>query len=76
MPRYYFNVSDEASLDELGLDLPSLLAARHEGARLMSDIMKDHPEHFMNGGDWTLTISNDESAELFQTRILINNVHS
>jgi hypothetical protein len=43
MPRYFFDVTDagEASIDDIGVELPSLEAARREALQTLGEIAKD-----------------------------------
>jgi hypothetical protein len=43
MPRFYFDTSDDERLivDEDGIDLPGIQAARDEATRALADLAKD-----------------------------------
>jgi hypothetical protein len=40
MPRYFFHVSDDASLDDLGTELPDIAAAHTEALQMSGQIIK------------------------------------
>lgn len=70
MSMYYFSIETETP-DDVGVDLPSVDAARDEAARLISDMVKDHPERLWADGAWQLTVSDDQCLSLFQVTLAV-----
>ena len=69
MPRYYFNVFDGVHfVDEVGSELPSLSAARHEAVGIASDLLRSRPEEFWTGEAWELETVNECGIALFKLR--------
>jgi hypothetical protein len=64
MPRYFFHIHDGHSvLDDVGLDLPDILAARSAAIELSREILKhDVMEPFLHHLCWQVEIS--DSPEL------------
>lgn len=64
MPRYYFHVHDGHSvLDDVGLDLPDIFAARAAAIELSREILKqDLMDPFLHRHSWHVEIS--DSPEL------------
>jgi hypothetical protein len=66
MSRYYFHVDDGEELpDTLGLELPSLAAAKCEAVRCASRLICDDAERFWNAGELQMTVANEKGLTLF-----------
>jgi hypothetical protein len=65
MPRYYFNVEDgQRLLDDTGLDLPDIAAARNEALRTSGNLLKSGPSASVwNGTPWRLWVTNEPNGE-------------
>jgi hypothetical protein len=76
MPRYYFNIHDDAGVirDEEGMELPDLAAARteaQEGAReLLADALRAHKD--VNGKRMEITDADGTVLESFKVRDMLN----
>jgi hypothetical protein len=66
MPRYHFNVLDAWSIpDEVGTELPSLMAARIEAVRLSAGLLANAAETFWDAGEWRLVVTDPDGLILF-----------
>jgi len=65
MPRYYFNVEDgQCLLDDTGLDLPDIAAARNEAVRTSGNLLKGGPSATMwDGTPWRLWVTDKPNGE-------------
>lgn len=67
MPMYYFHLRDSDTLrDPEGTELPNLAAAR-EHATTVARELKFRNE--ADWADWTMTVKDDDDAELFSFRL-------
>lgn len=66
MPRYYFHVHDGTTIwDRKGTDLPDLRQARRVAVQVATSHLSEAPEHFWNGDDWHLDVTNATGLTLF-----------
>ena len=70
MPRYYFHVEDaHTEIDEVGVELPNLEAARNEAVRTAGEILRDGAAKNLWGGKpWRMWVTQSPSpseTELF-----------
>ncbi len=66
MERFLFTLSNgDPHLDDEGIDLPDLTAARREAARFLSDALKYRSDEFWRDGRWTLTVTDARGLVLF-----------
>jgi hypothetical protein len=69
MPRFYFDVSLGAGLDDVrdeeGSELEGLNAARIEAVRLSAEILRSYPDRFWSVGEWSCTVSDENRLVLF-----------
>jgi Domain of unknown function (DUF6894) len=65
MPRYYFNLEDgKRLLDDEGLDLPDLDAARKEALRASNELLRAGPKgDFWNGSYWRMWVTDEPNGE-------------
>lgn len=57
MPRFYFDIIDGKGLvDDHGVDLPTLDAAKLEALRYMGELLRDEPELFHNSASCRVAI--------------------
>ena len=69
MPHYYFHVEDhQRYIDEDGVELADLAAARIEAVRVSSDMLKDHAAEFWRLGEWRVVVTDSEDKILFALR--------
>lgn len=68
MPRYFFHVMDgKALIDEEGVDLPDINAARKQAIRTAGEILADGEAsgHLMAEFPWQMTVVDDERRTVF-----------
>ncbi len=66
MPRYHFNVYDEApEPDRDGTLLPDLETARIEAIRFAGELLSGHPTRFRQGGQWAIDVTDETGLILF-----------
>jgi hypothetical protein len=65
MPRYYFHLKDgRLSLDDYGIDLPDLGAARKEAVRYSGEVLRDGAHTTLwNGEPWNLWVTDQPAGE-------------
>jgi hypothetical protein len=59
MPRYYFHVEDDRrEIDQIGVELPDLQAARQEAVRAASEILRDGGgQALWSGKPWRMWVT-------------------
>jgi len=66
VPRYYFHVEDhQRYLDQDGVELADLDAARVEAVRVSSDMLRDHAVEFWRLGQWRVVVTDERDKILF-----------
>jgi hypothetical protein len=69
MPRFHFDISPGADLDDApdldGIELEGLSAARIEAVRLSGEILRSYPDRFWSVGEWKCTVSDEDRLILF-----------
>lgn len=66
MPRYFFHVHDgEDRPDFEGTELADLETARRQAVITAGCLLRDHAEHFWNGEEWKMEVSDDSGQTLF-----------
>lgn len=68
MHRYFFHV--EGQPDDLGMELPSLAAAKCEAVRYAGKLICDEAERFWDAGEFTLTVADERDLVLFSLTLL------
>lgn len=63
MPKFYFHV--EGFADDLGVDLPSIDAAKCEAARYAGRLLCDEAVTFWGMGEMSLTVTDERGLSLF-----------
>lgn len=63
MPRFFFQV--EGPPDDLGMELPTLAAAKCEAVRYAGRLICEEAESFWNTADFTMTVTDENSLTLF-----------
>jgi hypothetical protein len=67
MSRYHFTTANgETHLDEEGSELQDLDTARIEGARLLGQMIRDHPDRFWESGEIILRVTDDQGKLQFE----------
>ena len=66
MARFFFNVHDGSDRpDREGTELPDLAAARHAAVRFAAELLRDHPDEFWNGEDWSMDVADADGLLFF-----------
>lgn len=63
MPRFHFKV--DGPPDDLGMDLPSLSAAKCEAVRYAGRLLCGRASEFWDTGDFMMTVADDQGLTLF-----------
>ena len=70
MPRYFFNVKDGVDiLDNEGVELADLYAARLQAVRFSGELLKDHPDVFWIQHEWRIEVTDETKLILFAIHI-------
>jgi hypothetical protein len=71
MARFYFNVDDgkELAIDDLGVELADLAAARKEAAIFAGEMLKDGPDDFWDVQGWRMAITDAAGLTLFTIEV-------
>jgi hypothetical protein len=77
MPRYFFHVQDSSTvLDNEGLELPNLDAAREEAIRACGEIVRELPEALKKGDPFRLWLTDDPDGRgrtIFTVKVAAEN---
>ena len=71
MPRYYFDLrdGDDVSLDDEGLELPSIERVQEEAARSIADMVRDAVRKDRNGAGQQMAVEvRDDDGPVLQVR--------
>ena len=72
MPRFHFNVYDgEASIDEVGAELPDLIFARREAIRYSGELLEDAGRQGSLGEEWRMEVTDDNGLVLFRLDFVV-----
>ena len=75
MPRYYFHIEDSSNVpDTLGMDLPSLAAAKCEAVRYASKLICDEAQGFWDAGEFQMTVADEKGLTLFSINLTLTAV--
>lgn len=70
MPRYHFNVVNDAPLpDREGIDLPDLRTAQIEAVQFSAQSLSELAETFWDTEEWKLNVTDDDGLILFHLHI-------
>jgi hypothetical protein len=71
MALYYFNVDDgnEPSVDDVGVELADLAAARKQAAIFAGEMLRDSPEQFWEAQAWRLAVMDGARRTLFTIEV-------
>lgn len=65
MPRYYFHVHDGVGTPDYdGIDLPDLGAAKRLAVFHAGEMMRDDPNAFWDGAEWTMKVTDETGLPL------------
>jgi hypothetical protein len=66
MPRYFFNVKDgETVIDDEGVELADLSAARREAVETAGRMFADSHDHPWDGTSWCMWVTDQGGTTLF-----------
>lgn len=66
MPRFYFDITDnETTVDNYGVELEGLNAARIEAVRLSGEVLQSWPDRFWSVGQWSCSVRDETGLVLF-----------
>lgn len=66
VPRYYFHLSDDgSSVDNEGVELADLPAARTEAVKFAGALLIERSADFISADDWTLRVADGSGLVLF-----------
>jgi hypothetical protein len=71
MALFYFNVEDGAvpSVDDVGVELADLAAARKAAAVFAGEMLRDCPEQFWDAQGWRLAVTDAMGRTLFTIEV-------
>jgi hypothetical protein len=70
MPRYFFNIANGRSFDDVdGLELPDIAAARAEAMGFARDLMRLEPER-RDWSRWAVRVTDDNRKPVFDLPFL------
>ena len=73
MPRYHFNVYDNATLiDREGAHLADIDVARGEGIRLAGDLLRSQARKEKFAEDWHVDVTDGRGMILFRIDVAVN----
>src|ERR687893_1302226 len=69
MPRYFFHVIDGRDIiDNVGIELSGLKAARTEAIQLAGAILRDEGDAFWNGEEWQMNVTDLTGQSVLKLR--------
>lgn len=72
MPHYFFNTSNGSPhIDEAGMDLPDIGAARREAVRYGGSLLSDDPDMVMPGHGLRIDVVDAAGGHCFAVRVMI-----
>ncbi|MBH0619280.1 hypothetical protein I3A86_24570, partial [Salmonella enterica] len=72
---YRFHVHDEQGLlDEEGIDLPDLAAAKMEAVRLAGGMLLDDASLVHSSAVWHVSVADPDGSPLFQVDVMMTNL--
>ncbi|WP_156029716.1 DUF6894 family protein [Sphingomonas sp. URHD0057] len=75
MPRFYFHIEDGSGIvDDLGMELSGIAAAKCEALRYASRLICDEAERFWDAGELQMTIADEKGLTLFSLALSLTAV--
>jgi hypothetical protein len=75
MHRFYFHIQDGSQIiDDLGMELSSVTAAKCEAARYASRLICDEAERFWDAGELQMTVADETGLILFSLTLTLTAV--
>lgn len=72
MPRYFFHIHGGASyIDEDGMELPDLPAARRMATKTAGAMLHDDPEQLWDGHPWRMVVTLGQGVICFVLRFSV-----
>ncbi|WP_447929654.1 DUF6894 family protein [Sphingopyxis fribergensis] len=72
MPHYYFNTTNGSPhVDDAGMDLPDIYAARREAIRYGGSLLSDDPEMVMHDNGLCIDVVDEAGSRCFAVRVVI-----
>lgn len=68
MPRFFFHVEDRP--DDLGVELPSLAAAKSQAVRYTADLLRNAAPTFWETANLTMSVEDERGLVLFAVHVL------
>jgi hypothetical protein len=75
MPRYYFHIQDTSEIvDDLGMELSGIAAAKCEALRYASRLICDEAQEFWDAGEFQMTVADEKGLTLFSINLTLTAV--
>jgi hypothetical protein len=75
MPRFYFHIQDSSGIvDDLGMELSNVAAAKCEAVRYASRLICDEAQAFWDAGEFQMTVSDEKGLALFSLALSLTAV--
>jgi hypothetical protein len=72
MPHYFFNTSNGSPhIDDVGMDLPGIDAARREAVRYGGSLLSDDPDMVMQDNGLRIDVLDEAGSPCFAVRVVI-----
>lgn len=72
MPHYFFNTSNGSPhIDDAGMDLPDIGAARREAIRYGGSLLSDDPDMVMQDNGLRIDVVDEAGSRCFAVRVTI-----
>ena len=70
MARYHFCIDGDGHMDDqMGVELPNLVAARRQAATLVGELLRDRPDEFWAVARLRATVTDDDGRTLFTIKV-------
>lgn len=72
MPQYFFNTSNGSPhIDDAGMDLPDIKAARREAIRYGGSLLSDDPDMVMQDNGFRIDVVDEAGSRCFAVRVVV-----
>lgn len=72
MPQYFFNTSNGSPhIDDAGMNLPDIGAARREAVRYGGSLLSDDPDMVMQDNGFRIDVVDEAGSRCFAVRVTI-----